>query len=365
MTVYQKVIKPILFTQDPERMHHLFNDLGWLIGSNLISKKILELIIANYNDDVLRTSIAGLDVKNPIGLGAGFDKEGKIVPTLEAVGFGFAEIGTITGQMSPGNNGVRLLRLVEDEALVVNYGLVSSGADRVKKRFKRYVKHNKWKIPVGISVAKSNIPNLSGELGLDDLLSAYQKLEEFADYITINVSCPNVGDAGQYCENIQLYNELLMRIDAKNPKKPIFIKLSPDLSENRLSSILEMTDKYSWAKGFVLTNLTHDRSGLKSLKLKKTVKGGVSGIGLKSKSNDVLKFMATRGRDRYEFIGLGGVNSVDDVYKKIRLGASVVQLVTSLIYHGPFWIKYLNLQLAQRLKDDGFTNIKEAVGVDL
>jgi len=365
MSLYTKAIKPILFSQDPERMHHLFNVLGRGIGSNVFSLSLLELMINPIEDKVLKTDFLGLELNNPIGLGAGFDKEGAIVPVLGNIGFGFAEVGTVTGQMSPGNKGIRLWRLPEDEALVVNYGLVSSGVAVVKKRFEKYRKDNKWRIPVGISVAKSNVVGLSGSAGLDDIAFAYSQMEEYADYVTINVSCPNVGDACQYCEDSFLYQDLLKRIDQKNPQKPVLVKLSPDLSEFRLNSILEDSNKYSWLKGFILTNLTHDRSGLVSPNLVKATSGGVSGIGLRSKSDKVLEFMAKRGQNRYVFVGLGGVRDAQDVYRKIRLGAGVVQIVTSLIYNGPFLVKKMNQELARMLKKDGFKNVKEAVGVDL
>ncbi|MFA6161268.1 MAG: quinone-dependent dihydroorotate dehydrogenase [Patescibacteria group bacterium] len=362
--IYDKILKPIFFAFDPEVMHHFFNKVGEGLGRFGFTRAIVRMSCRPVDDEILHTEIAGIKLNNPLGVGAGFDKEGRIIHTLDAIGFGFAEVGTITGQASPGNKKPRLWRLPEDRALAVNYGLLSTGADAVKERFANYKRNSPWPIPVGISVAKSNLPNLSGQTGLDDLLSAYQKLEQFASYITVNVSCPNTGDGEQYCKDPIMYRELLSMLDAQHPTKPIFFKLSPDLSQDRYLEIMHDTDRYAWAKGFITSNLTHDRTDLKSKNLSQATTGGVSGPYLRKLSDEVLAFMYRNGRQRYQFIGLGGIDSVEDAYRKILLGASAIQLVTSLIYNGPLWPSQLLRGLASRLREDGFKNIKEAVGVD-
>ncbi|MBU2566098.1 quinone-dependent dihydroorotate dehydrogenase [Patescibacteria group bacterium] len=361
--LYEQILKPIFFAFDPEAMHHFFNFVGRVLGSNRLTRWIVRGFCWPVIDASLETEIAGIKLIHPLGVGAGFDKEGRIINILKEVGFSFVEAGTITGQMSPGNPRPRLWRLPTDTALIVNYGLLSSGADVCKRRFAK--EKSGWSIPVGVSVAKSNVPNLSGEAGLNDLLTAFEKLQEFGDYVTVNVSCPNVGDSCQYCDNADLYRELLRRIDALHPDKPVFFKLSPELSETRMLEILEDTAKYGWARGFVLTNLTHSREGLKSRRLTDTMKGGASGLGLKLKADKVLAFMAKNGRPRFEFIGIGGIDSVEDLYRKIRLGASAVQIVTGLIYHGPLWPSQLMIELSEKLNEDGFKSVKEAIGVDL
>ena len=363
--IYEKILKPIFFCFDPELAHHGINRLGENLGRNSATRFLVRSICRPVDDPILKTELAGLKLDNPLGVGAGFDKEGREIPILKEVGFGFAEVGTITGRPSPGNSKPRLWRLPEDRALVVNYGLLSTGADAVSARFASYRRRDRWKMPVGISVAKSNVPNLSGMAGMQDLLDAYKKLEPFADYMTVNVSCPNVGDAGLYCQDPVLFKELLSRLDDLNPIKPVFFKLSPDLSPDRVLHILQDTDGYEWVKGFVLTNLTHDRTGLTSKNLAQAKSGGVSGKKLRELADQTLAIAAKAGRHRYQFIGLGGVDSVEDAYRKIRLGADVVQIVTSLIYNGPLWPHQLTKGLAERLRQDGFTNIKEAVGIDL
>lgn len=363
MFFYERIIKPVLFLFDPEGMHHFFNLVGRVLGSNKFTRWIVRAVCRPVSDPALETSIAGINLAHPLGVGAGFDKEGRIVPILKEVGFSFVEVGTVTGQMSPGNPKPRLWRLPEDNALVVNYGLLSSGADTARQRFAELSEN--WPIPVGVSVAKSNIPELSGEDGMNDLLGAFQKLQLYGSYVTVNVSCPNVGDSCLYCEDRDIYRYLLKRIDELKPFKPVFFKLSPELSEERMLEILEDTAPYAWARGFVLCNLAHSREGLRSPKLNDGMKGGVSGPGLRNKADKVLAFMAKLGGSRFEFIGIGGVDSAEDLYRKIRLGASAVQTVTGLIYHGPTWPGKILKQLAKKLKEDGFSNITEAIGADL
>ncbi|MDF1496626.1 MAG: quinone-dependent dihydroorotate dehydrogenase [Patescibacteria group bacterium] len=361
--IYEKILKPVFFLFDPEAMHHFFNFVGRILGKTGFTRWLVRGFCWPVADEVLETDIAGIKLAHPLGVGAGFDKEGRIVKILKEVGFSFVEVGTVTGQMSPGNPRPRLWRLPLDNALVVNYGLVSSGADVCRQRFAE--ESEEWPIPVGISVAKSNVPNLSGEAGLEDLLMAFQKLQLYANYVTVNVSCPNVGDDCLYCDDSNLYRELLKRINDLHPFKPVFFKLSPELSEDRMLEILRDTEPYPWAKGFVLTNLTHSRDGLISPKKDELKSGGVSGPGLRNKADKALAFMAKNGGYRFEFIGIGGIDSVDDLYRKIRLGASAVQIVTGLIYHGPLWPSQLMRELSAKLKEDGFKNVREAIGVDV
>ncbi|MFZ6014909.1 MAG: quinone-dependent dihydroorotate dehydrogenase [Patescibacteria group bacterium] len=361
--MYEKLLKPLLFKFDPEGMHHFFNAVGRFLGSNGLARWIVRKICRPIDDPILYTSLAEIPLANPLGVGAGFDKEGRIVNILKEVGFGHVEVGTITGQANKGNARPRLWRLPEDNALIVNYGLVSSGADVCAQFFNK--EKSDWPVPVGISVAKTNLPDLSGQQGLDDIIQAFQKMQPFANYIVVNVSCPNVGDSCLYCEDRVLYKELLARLHAIGPAKPVYIKLSPELTEERMLQILQDTEPYVWVRGFVLTNLMHGRDGLKSPKLNDSMRGGASGPGLRNKADRVLAFMAKHGRPRFEFIGIGGVDSVDDLYRKIKLGASVVQIVTGLIYHGPLWPSQLMRELSRKLKEDGYKNVNEAVGADL
>jgi len=362
---YDKILRPLFFKFDAEDVHHFFNRFGEGLGRYALTRALTRLACRPVDDPILRTSLAGIQLKHPLGVGAGFDKEGRVVPIMQEVGFAYEEIGTITGRPSPGNPRPRLWRLPEDRALIVNYGLVSTGTEAAVNRFTSYRSRGRWTMPVGISVAKANVPNLSGEDGLKDLFNAYQRLEPFADYMTINTSCPNTADGHQYCQDPGMYRECLAGLDVLNPNKPVFIKLSPDISTGRLLEIMAETDKFSWVKGFILCNLTHDRSSLQSGNLSKTSAGGVSGAHLRELSDRSLEAAYKNGHHRYEFIGMGGIDSVEHAYRKIRLGATALQIVTSLIYNGPLWPSQLMRGLADRLKQDGFKNVKQAVGADV
>lgn len=362
--IYDKILKPVFFAFDPEFVHHAINNLGNVLGSNGLTRALVRASCRPYNDPILETELAGIKLANPLGVGAGFDKEGRIVATLKEVGFGFAEVGSITGRPSPGNPKPRLWRLPEDRALVINYGLLSTGMEAVAGRFGSYRNKKSWNMPVGVSVAKANVAGLGGDEGLSDLIAAFSRLQPYADYMTVNVSCPNTGDGVQYCKDPGMYRECLARLDAASPVRPVFFKISPDLTEEQLLGLMSDTEKYPWAKGFIMTNLTHDRTGLTSKNLAKATKGGVSGQHLRELADKALAFAYKHGNNRYQFIGVGGIDSVDHAYRKIRLGASVLQIVTSLIYNGPLWPAQLTRGLAERLKKDGFKNVKEAVGID-
>lgn len=361
---YEKVLKPIFFAFDAEDTHHFFVWVGENLGHFGLTRWATRLACRPVIDPILQTELAGLKLQHPLGVAAGFDKEGRMVPILKDVGFSFVEVGSITGQPSPGNQRPRLWRLPEDRALVINYGLLSTGMEAVAARFKLNRERGSWQMPVGISVAKANVPGLSGQAGLDDLMAAFEKLQPFADYMTINVSCPNTADGMQYCNDPGMYREVLSRLEALHPSKPIFFKISPDLSEQRLLELMSDTEKYSWAKGFILSNLTHDRTGLTSKNLAVAKSGGVSGPHLRELADQNLKFAYRHGHQRYQFIGCGGIDSVEDAYRKIRLGASSLQIVTSLIYNGPLWPSQLMRGLAAKLRADGFKSVREAVGAD-
>ena len=368
--IYEKVLKPIFFAFDAEDMHHLFTWVGENLGRTAATRWATRVACHPVHDPILVTDLAGIKLEHPLGVAAGFDKEGRMVPILKEVGFSFVEVGSITGQSSPGNQRPRLWRLPEDRALVINFGLLSNGAEAAAIRFKTYRDRERWPMPVGISVAKANVPGLGGEAGLEDLIAAYQKLEPYSSYMTVNVSCPNTADGVQYCKDPVIYRECLARLDALHraqldkPSKPVFFKISPDLSEQRLLELMADTDQFAWAKGFIMTNLTHDRSKLTSKNLAVAKSGGVSGPHLKTVADQALRIAYKNGHHRYQFIGVGGIDSVEDAYRKIRLGASALQLVTSLIYNGPFWPSQLMRGLAERLRKDGFKSLKEAIGVD-
>lgn len=353
MNVYKYLIRPVLFQIDAEKVHNLVLKIGSFLGKSYVFRKSLALFY-DYKNDKLQVKIKGIIFRNPVGLAAGFDKNGVITKILPSIGFGFEEIGSVTAMPCEGNLKPRLFRLPKDKALVVNYGLCNEGAEIVCKRLKKYG------IPVGINIAKTNDSSIKGNGSVSDYCKAYQIVKDYADYITINISCPNSGD-GRSFEDPKLLEKLLSKIKIE---KPVFLKISPDVDKKVLDKILVLSKKYK-ITGFVVTNLTYDRSLLKTdASILNSLKGGISGLCLTEKSNPLIKYIYKKTKGKFIIIGVGGIFNAEDAYEKIRNGASLVQLLTGMIYEGPGLIKKINKELVKLLKRDGFNNIQEAVGVD-
>lgn len=342
MKVYKHLIRPVLFQIDPERVHNAALKFGSFLGKFFAFRKILAFFY-DFNDDGLKINVKGINFRNPVGLAAGFDKNGVLPNVISSVGFGFEEIGSVTTLPCEGNLKPRLFRLPKDKALIVNYGLCNDGAEIVCKRLK------KCDVPIGINIAKTNDKTIKGNFSVEDYYKSYQIVKDFADYVTINISCPNSGD-GRSFEDTKLLEKLLSKL---NIREIVFLKISPDIDKKNLDKIISLSKKYK-ITGFVVSNLTHD----------KTITGGVSGLRLKEKSDSLIKYIYKKTKGKFVIIGVGGIFSAEDAYQKIRNGASLVQLITGMIYEGPSLIKDINKGLVSLLERDGFKNIQEAVGVD-
>lgn len=358
--LYRKCVKPLLFLIDPEKIHDEFLRFGSILGRYGASRFITEKIF-NYQNSDLRQEIAGITFENPIGLAAGFDKNGQIIDILPAVGFGFEEMGSVSAFPCKGNEKPRLWRLKKSKGLVVNYGLMNDGAVAISKR----LFYKKLKIPLGISIAKTNCAETADtEKGIQDYVSSFRLLKNLGNYITINISCPNAFGGQPFTDGPRL-EKLLTAIAKEGITRPIFIKLSPDLSKSQLSEILAVTAKFS-ITGFICTNLTKDRSLFKDKILDKDFpeRGGISGKPVSDLSDEMIKNLYQVSQGKYVIIGCGGVFSAEDAYRKIRLGASLIQLITGMIFQGPQLIGEINRGLTELIKKDGYKKISEAIGVD-
>lgn len=358
--VYRKILRPILFLFDPESVHDRALSLGVFLGSFRLTR-LLTRSIFRYQDASLRQNILGLTFDNPIGLAAGFDKNSRLMPILPEVGFGFEEIGSITGEPCLGNPKPRLWRLPKSKSLLVYYGLMNDGADAISSR----LKGKKFSFPVGVSIAKTNSPQTTDlEAGVGDYFKAYKTFRdlEVGDYFTINISCPNAFGGEPFTDPDRL-DRLLKEIFSISKKRPIFIKFSPDLSLEQVDKILEVANRYE-IDGFVATNLTkpRDNPAIKDENIPKT--GGLSGKAVDELSDKMIAHLYKKTEGKKVIIGCGGIFSAEDAYRKIRLGASLVQLITGMIYEGPQLIGEINKDLVKLLQKDGFKNIKEAVGAD-
>jgi dihydroorotate dehydrogenase len=354
--IYKNFLRPILFSIEPEAVHDFFINAGIILGSNLITKSLLNCFFS-YSNKKLKQKILGIKFDNPIGLAAGFDKDGKLTEILPSIGFGFVEVGSITGQPSQGNLKPRLWRLLKSRSLAVNYGLKNEGADKIYGR----LKGKKFKIPVGTSIAKTNeIKTSVLAAAVKDYVLSFKKLADIGDYFAVNISCPNVaGD--KFFVNPDRLSLLLSELRKISTNKPIFLKISPDLSQGQIDDIIYLAKKYK-VQGFICSNVTKNRNLKTILDKNLPEKGGLSGKVVESLSNDLIKYVYQKTKGKFVIIGCGGVFSAEDAYKKIKLGASLIQLFTGLIFEGPQLVSEINQGLVALLKKDGFRNISQAVG---
>jgi dihydroorotate dehydrogenase len=349
--IYTKIVKHILFLFDAELMHQTFIKIGQFLNYFSLTRAITRVLFS-YKNKMLEQTLLGIKFENPVGLSAGFDKNGVMVNLMSDVGFGFAEIGSITAKAHSGNTGCRLERLKKQKALWVNFGLNNQGVDKIALRLSK----EKIKIPFAVSVAKTNSKDtVPLEKGIADYIYTLKTLEKYniGNFYVLNISCPN-SFGGRDFSSPDRYEKLLKEISKLNIRKPLITKLSPDLSKNEIDKILKISEKYK-ISGFICSNLTKTNLG----------KGGVSGKLVQKKSDALLSYVhKALGSQRKNFvlIGTGGISDFKDAFQKIKLGANLVQLMTGMIYEGPGLIGQINYELTKLLKKSGFSNIKEAVG---
>jgi dihydroorotate dehydrogenase subfamily 2 len=355
---YKYLLKPIFFQFDPETIHDAMVNTGSFLGKSVSGKSLIKSLFY-YQHPALQQKILGITFKNPIGLAAGFDKDAKLTNILPEVGFGFEEIGSITGEKCQGNDRPRLWRAPHSKSLIVHYGLKSEGSQAIAAK----LECSSSDIPVGTSIAKTNSPNTVDEqAGIADYVKAFKAFVLLGDYFTINISCPNTF-GGQPFTQPQELDRLLEALDKIKTKKPIFVKFPPDLKKKQIDAILTVCSKHR-VHGLILSNLTKNRNNKAIKDFKLPSYGGMSGKVVEQLSNDLIGYVYKKTKDRFIIVGVGGIFNAEDAYKKIRLGASLVQLITGMIYEGPQLIGDINRGLVKLLQKDGFKNISEAIGAD-
>ena len=343
---------------DPEKIHDRMIQLGEFFGNYKLARLITRKIFF-YSNHKLRQEILEINFPNPIGLAAGFDKNAKLTNILPSIGFGFAEVGSITGEPCRGNPKPRIKRLIKSKSLLINSGLNNQGCERIYQR----LKNKKFLIPIGVNIAKTNSKStVELNKGIADYLKVYNIFQDFGSYVTINISCPNAFGGQPFTENEKL-EPLLKEINKKKISNPIFLKISPDLTKVQISDIIKLAGKYK-IDGFICSNLSKNRNNSKIIDKNIPNDGGLSGKIVEDLSNNLISHIYKKTQGRFIIIGCGGVSSVEDAYKKIRLGASLLQLITGMIYEGPQLINEINSGLVKLLERDGFNNISEAIGID-
>ena len=335
--MYKSILRPILFKSDPEEIHHFtFSSVRRLFkvpGSKNIIKKLYQV-----NDTRLEREVFGLKFKNPVGLAAGFDKDAKLYKELSHFGFGFIEIGTVTPKPQPGNPKKRLFRLKEDQAIINRMGFNNGGVAEAVVRLQK----NK-NVLIGGNIGKNKVT--ANDEAVNDYILCFNALFNVVDYFVVNVSSPNTPGLRELQDKEPLTKLLatLQGLNAqKEKRKPILLKIAPDLTEDQLLDIIDIvaTTKID---GVIATNTTISRDGLTSVNKEET--GGLSGKPLTKRSTEVIRFLSERSNKAFPIIGVGGIHSAQDALEKIEAGASLVQLYTGFIYEGPQLIKDINTEL--------------------
>lgn len=367
MSAYQTFLRPLLFRLDPERIHNLAIAACELSGRVPLFDRAAASVYS-YKDERLQQDIAGITFPNPLGLAAGFDKNGRAIKAMSALGFGHIEIGSVSAFVSHGNTvRPRLFRIPQDRGVVVYYGVPNEGADAVAQR----LSDQSVPVPVGINLVKTNDPTRPShdEEVLQDYTIAFEKLKPHADYITLNMSCPNSEGDRNFFDELPKVHTLLERLQTLSPQVPVLLKLKPTLDRKVLCDIVEIADDFSFVAGFGINlpagkptelNVTTPRTILEKMP------GAVSGKPIEDFINAVLAelYQVIGPNSRYALIAAGGVFTAEDAYRKIRLGASLVQLYTALIYRGPVVVKEILVGLVQLLERDGYENIAQTVGTE-
>lgn len=355
---YLFFLKPVFFKKDPEEVHEFFIKFGIFLGNHYLTRRLTNSMF-NYQNPKLNQTIFGIEFKNPVGLSAGFDKDAQITDIIPNVGFGFEEIGSITGEFCEGNPKPRLWRLKKSNSLVVYYGLKNIGSEAIANN----LKNKKFKIPIFTSIAKTNSKlTINTSEGIKDYLKGYNEFSNIGDVFVINISCPNTFGGEPFHDSKKL-DLLLKELKKIKTNKPIFIKISPDLTTKQIDDIIEIARKYK-ISGFTCANLSKKRENIKIFETKLPKDGGISGKPLEELSNNLISYIYKKTRGEFIIIGVGGVDSGLSAYKKIRAGASLVQLITGMIYNGPQLISEINQELINLLNRDGFENISQAIGID-
>lgn len=344
--LYKILLKPLLFLFPPERAHHL---TVFLLKMALAIPGIGQLFRAIFSvkNSGLQKEIFGLKFENPVGLAAGFDKDGKHFRTMAALGFGFIEIGTVTPKPQPGNPQPRLFRLPKDRALINRMGFNNEGVDALVERLKKGKPTN---VVIGGNIGKNkSTPN---DRAIEDYEICFEKLFPYVDYFVVNVSSPNTPGLRELQEREPLTHLLahLQQLNQNKPApKPLLLKIAPDLTDAQLDDIVTIAKETRLA-GIIATNTTIERNNLTTAKTELDVigAGGLSGDPLRERATAVIRYLHEKSGGDFSIIAVGGIDSPEAALEKLEAGAALVQLYTGLIYEGPDLVKRICQNLIHR-----------------
>ncbi|HKA55863.1 MAG TPA: quinone-dependent dihydroorotate dehydrogenase [Candidatus Binatia bacterium] len=352
-------LRPLFFSLDPEQAHHLALNALKLLQASLVAP------VLPPSDPRLSQDLWGLRFPNPVGLAAGYDKNAQVPLAWPALGFGFAELGTVTAKAQAGNPKPRIFRLEKDTAFINRLGFNNDGAVAVARRLAKLLPPGRpHPIPLGFNLGKSRVTPL--EEAVDDYVESCERLFPFADYLVVNVSSPNTPDLRKLQESERL-GRLLEALLVTNRRladqsraraKPVLVKIAPDLRDEEVTEIARVSQA-AGASGLIATNTTVARPALRSPSREE---GGLSGRPLAKRALEVLRVLFRAVDGKLPLIGVGGIFSAEDAYARIRAGASLVQIYTGLIYEGPLLPRRIVRDLLNILAEEGYEHLHEAVG---
>ena len=348
--IWEKLFRPAMFALDAERAHDL--------GIKVLQNGLASPFYTRTNDFILGPiERFGLKFPNPIGVAAGFDKNGVVFDQLAHLGFGFIEVGTVTLKRQEGNAKPRLFRLPKDNALVNRLGFNNEGAEIVAER----VRTRRSNCVIGVNIGKNkDVPN---EQAVENYLACFEIVHPVADYIAVNVSSPNTPDLRKL-QTSRYLEGLLSALQIRNRElgaKPLLVKIAPDLTDSEIESIVATTITLEIA-GIIATNTTIERNGLVSKNAGAFGEGGLSGRPLAKRSNEVISAIFQYSNGKIPIIGVGGVFTPNDAFEKIAAGASLIQAYTGFAYGGPAFPRFINKGLFDLLKSEGFSTLDDAIG---
>ena len=376
--LYQSLIRPVLFSgvkADPEWLHSRLMQVLQSLEQPLETSPWLDAqfqrslgwVDARLEQTLWQNSPPlTVTFPNPVGVAAGFDKDGTAAGVWSRLGFGFAELGTVTKHPQPGNDRPRLFRLLEDQAVLNRMGFNNQGAEALAQTLTAQPPCGQRRIPLGVNLGKSKITPL--EEAAADYLASFQWLKTLGDYFVVNVSSPNTPGLRSLQAKEQLA-EILEALQQENQgQKPLLIKIAPDLAWDAIVDVLQLIETYQLA-GIIATNTTIRRDHLQTQMLETTGKsiqeeaGGISGKPLRDRSTEVIRFIWQQTQGKVPIIGVGGIFTAEDAWEKITAGATLIQVYTGWVYEGPWMIRRILQGLSQKLQQQGLSSISQAIGI--
>ncbi len=347
MTLYKKIFRPLLFSFAPESIHTFVSKtLKASFSIPGFSKTFHR--VSTVQDKSLEKTVFGLTFKNPVGIAAGFDKNATLYNYLGKMGFGFVEVGTITPKPQPGNPKPRLFRLTKDQALINRMGFNNNGVKEAKK----HLQNKKTKALIGGNLGKNTLtPNSQA---VNDYAFLFEELFDVVDYFVVNVSCPNISDLRELQDQsalLEILNRLQYLNSQKEKRKPILLKVSPDLNNNQLDEVIEIV-KQTNIDGVVAVNTTISRTNLSTSaeRIKYIGKGGLSGRPIYNRAIEVVRYLSENSNHAFPIIGVGGIFTPEDALNMLKAGADLIQVYTGFIYEGPLIARRINKALVKHFK---------------